>query len=142
MAENVSGMFMSWLDTESRLILYCQVNQIGSPDDAVLDERLHVRGALDFDGLSEAGHVDVQALDDAAAADAQSRAVRALVYARFLRRSLPSDQDHFGHVHRLPAHKHALTGQHTSKDPVDLNHICSEPRHVQHDTRTDCPKEF
>ena len=74
------------------------------PDDAVEEGRLRMRGPLNLDGLSEAGHVDVQVTDEAGAADAQRWAVGAVVDARLAQRSLPSDQHPLAHMHRLPAH--------------------------------------
>ena len=87
-----------------------------APDDAVLDGRSGRRGPLSKQRLPEAGHVDVQPPDQAAAAQPQRGAVGAHVVAHLPKGSAALDQHPLGHMHRLPAPRYRIS-------------ICWRPHH-------------
>jgi hypothetical protein len=80
------------------------------PDVAIADEGLHLSGAFHLDGFPEPCHVYVEAVQDAAAADAEGGAVGALVYARLPQAALAFDQHPFVDMHCFPAMHVVLDG--------------------------------
>ena len=74
-----------------------------APYDAVLQQRLHSRGAIDEYRLAEACHVDVQVVDHAAAPNPESWAVGPLVQSCLPQLALPTYQDALADADRLPA---------------------------------------